>query len=728
MKKLFINIICSFICLSAFAQASELRFHNGKFKILQLTDLHWIVSDSYSAQNDSTCHLIREAIRIEHPDLIVLTGDVVVSWNAKKGWETLANLFEETQTPFAVTFGNHDEETDMSNDDVLAYLSRCPYNLTYDADKKLPGSGNCTLAIHSSNDKSEKWMLYLFDSHNTTKNRSLGYYDWIKHDQIQWYRETSDKVSARNHHTLPSLAFLHIPLPEYETARWVCHELGEKKEGVCSSRVNSGLFSAFMEEKDVIGIFAGHDHNNDYIVDLNGNIALAYGRKTGYPAAYNEKLSRGVRVINLHENEPSFDTYIRDLNGTYFHYTFEQKNAGTDTPRFSGSFIQEYLVVDWNDERWNQEMEMLKEAGMKYLVYAPSLLVNSKGTSSANYPSSLTKKRYENKTLEKCLRSAQKNQIKVFVGLNFNERWWKVDYDADWLIDQMNIGNMVADELVSLYKENYPDAMYGWYWVWEVDNLNCMTPDRQSVLANALNTNLDHLSEITPEMPFMLSPFMNHKVGADAVEYGEMWKRVFAQAHFRPGDIFAPQDCIGAGGLDLNNLWKWFSNLKKAVNTKPGLKFWGNVETFDQRFWVSAPLERVKKQLDIVNEYVSNIVCFTYNHYYSPYVVNRAYHKAYLQYCKDGTLPDLEVPQRVVEASSHKVADGIKLEWTPGEVKTLDGYSIYRDGELICRLQIKDGKLPLKFVDHQGNINNRYEIAAYNVIGTESERIEIKQQ
>lgn len=69
----------------------------------------------------------------------------------------------------------------------------------------------------------------------------------------------------------------------------------------------------------------GHDHNNDYMVDLDGNITLAYGRKTGYPSAYNETLSRGVRVINLHENESVFDTYIRDLKGTYFHYQFEQK-------------------------------------------------------------------------------------------------------------------------------------------------------------------------------------------------------------------------------------------------------------------------------------------------------------------------------------------------------------------------------------------------------------------
>lgn len=723
MKKYLFNIVCCFICISAFSQTSNLKFHNGKFKIVQITDLHWVESESYKLKNDSTCNLIREAIRVERPDLVILTGDGVVSWNAQKGWEKLAKLFEEEKTPFAVTFGNHDEETDMNNIQILDYLRTFSYNLTYDAGEGISGSGNCTLPVMSSDGLSQKWVLYLFDSHNLTKNRSFGYYDWIKFDQIEWYRKTSDQFTERNGRKLPSMAFFHIPLPEHETARWVCREFGEKQEGVCAPNVNTGLLSAFIEKRDVIGVFVGHDHNNDYMVDWDGNIALAYGRKTGYPSAYNETLSRGVRVINLSEDEASFDSYIRDLNGTYFHYMFEQKNMGTNIPRFSGSFIQEYLVANWDDKRWDQEMEMLKEAGMKYLIYAPALLVNEQDKVETNYPSTLSKKKMQNKTLEKCLRSAQKNGIKIFVGLNFNDRWWKVDYDANWLCGQMEMGNRVADEIVALYKAKYPDAMYGWYWVWEVDNLNCMTGERQSILANALNVNLDHLSNITPEMPFMMSPFMNYRVGGNAEEYGKMWENVFAQTHFRIGDIFAPQDCIGAGGLNLDNLWEWFSKLKQAVNTKPGLKFWGNVETFDQRFWTSAPLERVRKQLEIVNGYVGNIICFAYSHYNSPFFVNEDYHKAYLEYCKSGQLPKMAVPEKVTNANVQKLAEGVKIKWVADNLKGAAGYSVYRDGELLKRLQAQDGIIPTTFVDKEGNLNRIYEIAVYNVIGNESIKV-----
>ena len=47
MKKSLLYLICCFICFSAFSQASDLKFRDGKFKIVQLTDLHWVESDSY---------------------------------------------------------------------------------------------------------------------------------------------------------------------------------------------------------------------------------------------------------------------------------------------------------------------------------------------------------------------------------------------------------------------------------------------------------------------------------------------------------------------------------------------------------------------------------------------------------------------------------------------------------------------------------------------------------
>ena len=91
MKKYLLILFSSLLCLSCLAQTSNLKFRDGKFKIVQFTDLHWVESDSYKQKNDSTYNLMREIIRSERPDLVILTGDVVVSlecssWLEKIGW------------------------------------------------------------------------------------------------------------------------------------------------------------------------------------------------------------------------------------------------------------------------------------------------------------------------------------------------------------------------------------------------------------------------------------------------------------------------------------------------------------------------------------------------------------------------------------------------------------------------------------------------------------------
>ena len=222
-------------------------------------------------------------------------------------------------------------------------------------------------------------------------------------------------------------------------------------------------------------------------------------------------------------------------------------------PRVDGSFIQSWLVVNWDDAKWLKEFEYLKEAGMHYLIFAPSAQCESGKTTRTIYPSAIEGYQiYDGypDLIDNCLRNAQKAGIKIFLGLNMHDDWWKkYADDPQWLYDRMQEGNAVADELYGSYKSKYPDAFYGWYWVWEVDNNNFKAPGQQEVLSNALNINLDYLSKLDKSMPLLFSPFMNKKCG-DAYEYRKMWENVFSLTRFRAGDIFCPQDCIGAGGLD----------------------------------------------------------------------------------------------------------------------------------------------------------------------------------
>ena len=322
--KFIYSILAVLWAISAYSEQPVLRFKNHKFKIVQFTDLHLISGKEFAQRNDSTYMLMRHVIKAENPDLVVLTGDVVVSGGAAQVWEEVLQPMTEAKVPFAVTFGNHDTETDLSKASTLKLIQKNKFNLTYNADRKLSGVGNCSLPILSSEGKAMPWAIYLFDSHAYPKDTIMGTYDWIKNDQIQWYRKQSAAYTAKQRKTVSALAFFHIPLPEYEYVRNKKSTLGSIEESVCSPSINSGLFSSFVEMGDVLGVFVGHDHNDDY-VGTAANICLGYGRKTGYASAYHEILERGARVIELYENEKKFDTHIRTLSGNCLEYSFLRK-------------------------------------------------------------------------------------------------------------------------------------------------------------------------------------------------------------------------------------------------------------------------------------------------------------------------------------------------------------------------------------------------------------------
>ncbi len=78
-----------------------------------------------------------------------------------------------------------------------------------------------------------------------------------------------------------------------------------------------GLFAAILEMQDVMGVFAGHDHDNNYIGPLHG-IALAYGQKSGFGSYGNAP--RGARIIELIEGKSGFTSWIRTQQGIDYPY------------------------------------------------------------------------------------------------------------------------------------------------------------------------------------------------------------------------------------------------------------------------------------------------------------------------------------------------------------------------------------------------------------------------
>lgn len=326
MKQLKLNFLILLIFLFGTTQLIQaqkspiLRFNaEGKFKIVQFTDIH--MKEYHVGKRDTVIEIMTTILKTEKPDLVVLSGDIITSRNMEKAWLTVVQPMIDAKIPWATVFGNHDWEHGYSNKQIIEYLKTLPFNCSQSGPKKISGVGNYVLEIKASEKNHIAGLIYFFDSNAYTENREnpeLGAYDWIKFNQIVWYRKISEKYTKKNGgNPLPALAFFHIPLPEYKIVQQMKSTIGDNEENVSSPLINSGMYNAMMGMKDVMGTFVGHDHNNNFIGCLN-NICLAFGCKTGLESY--GKFPKGARVIEIYEGERKFDSWINALQNDKLYF------------------------------------------------------------------------------------------------------------------------------------------------------------------------------------------------------------------------------------------------------------------------------------------------------------------------------------------------------------------------------------------------------------------------
>ena len=319
MKKTFLLAIawlCGCIPLSLLAQ-KQLSFKDGKFKIVQFTDIHW---DQKSPKCAQTVATIQSVLKAENPDVAMLTGDVVTASPGVEGWKTVIGIFEEAKIPFTVMMGNHDAET-VPKSEIYEMLKLSPYFIGDKGPDDIQGAGNYVVPVYGSDGKKPAALLYCLDSNDYPTLKDYGTYDWIHFNQIDWYRKQSARYTRENGgKPLPALAFFHIPLPEYKEIVGAETTLGRMEEGeITSPDINTGFFASLLEMGDVMCTFAGHDHANDYIGMLY-NKGLAFGRVSGWDA-YGD-FERGGRIIELREGKFEFDSWIRTPIGREYTYYY----------------------------------------------------------------------------------------------------------------------------------------------------------------------------------------------------------------------------------------------------------------------------------------------------------------------------------------------------------------------------------------------------------------------
>ena len=321
-----------------------LQFNSGgTFKIMMMND-----TQDTDFTSSKMLNFINKALDIEKPDLVVFVGDNVADFfigatkaRVNKAIDNIVQPLAKRGIPFAVVFGNHDEETGVSKEDQMAMFTSYANCYAVDEGASLSGVGTYNLPVLSSDKTKTAFNIYMMDTHNMDAN---GDYDGVHADQIAWYEATSNALKAANGgKAVPSLLFEHIPVQEIfkllkevpfgtdgavrNGLKW--YALNENlAQGTflvnpCSTVAAIGQYESWLKQGDIAGAFFGHDHANNFAGKTADGITMGYNGGTGFRAHGNGD-KRSIRIFNINENDPaSYEThaiFYGDLMNDHFKF------------------------------------------------------------------------------------------------------------------------------------------------------------------------------------------------------------------------------------------------------------------------------------------------------------------------------------------------------------------------------------------------------------------------
>jgi DNA repair exonuclease SbcCD nuclease subunit len=287
----------------------------GTFKVMQLTDTHYIAGDPRS---ERALRNVEEMLDAEHPDLVIHTGDIVFGRPDLQSAREILQPIVDRGIPFAVALGNHDSQFGATREEMFDLILQLPGCVNLPPKEGVYGCSNDVITL-SGPDGVDR-VLYLFDSMDAVilkGEEEIHSYDYIRFSQLEWYRSHSRHFTELNGgRPIPSLAFFHIPLCEVTEGLANGGRLlaGNNEEPPCPSRLNSGLLAQMREMGDIQAIVTGHDHDCDYVLDYS-QMYYIYGRFSGCDTVYNHLGPSGARLFEFTRGKSSFRTWVRLYGG-----------------------------------------------------------------------------------------------------------------------------------------------------------------------------------------------------------------------------------------------------------------------------------------------------------------------------------------------------------------------------------------------------------------------------
>lgn len=261
---------------------------DGDFRVLMFTDTH--LNGKKEKDIQTVSYLVKN-ITEQKPDLVIFGGDNVSSGFNKKRNNEFAELMEALGVYWAAVLGNHEGDgfLAVSREENVEIFSSYDHCLMRKGKEEVDGNGNYAINILGSDGRIQE-VFFLMDSGSYMTDESKAeygvtedgeVYDGVKTSQVEWYKEKHDAIEAE-YGKFRSVTVVHIPPyqaeKEYAEADFL---YGEKREGVCESGFDAGLFDAMKEKGSAQAVYFGHDHVNNFGT-MHEDILFSYIQPSGY--------------------------------------------------------------------------------------------------------------------------------------------------------------------------------------------------------------------------------------------------------------------------------------------------------------------------------------------------------------------------------------------------------------------------------------------------------------
>jgi len=306
------------------ARVKEDGTYISDFKVMGFADLHIAGVDN---KDVVTLEYMMKNVKAENPDLILLLGDMPLTWFNYGRTKNISETLENTGVYWSPILGNHEGESGpiLTRKETMQVYTEYNHCLASVKLEGVDGYGNQAIHVMSAPDKVSH-TLFLMDSGGGSTWES------VRDSQVKWY-ESIVKRRQDEDPNAKSSVFLHIPLRKFKEIYKSAenpenrHLWGVHFEEICiAAGDNNNLYDKVVELGSTVMFVFGHDHLNDFAIENDGKLFMynqpgGYScydifrrgiRRDGYVFTEKDRL-QGCTIYYMHDNgtidiEQSFNT------------------------------------------------------------------------------------------------------------------------------------------------------------------------------------------------------------------------------------------------------------------------------------------------------------------------------------------------------------------------------------------------------------------------------------